>query len=492
LLYHFRSTKTRFITDLITMAAGAGLFATGAPPFLSIPLIIPGSSKFELTLDIRTLANGGGNQVYYGNVKITKKVVWLVPVSINIANKTYNAPTGLLPFDTYPGGFYTIFLANQPGAATRDWAFVYDNSFYLQRRFSFIHTTSALDVGGGNVVLTNAEYNARYIGATPPPVPFNTPFANFTSSFNQDNAEWRFDNANTRRLNNLPHEWLFLRNANWLAEEINGNINIRTNCSAFCTNSTITGDPFVCTSRTFTAPFGAGVNYNWTLSNTSIASLTVNGNTATVTRNGTSSGSAVLTVTITGNCGEITRTLNLIIGTPIPEEINGPDYDLCFSGTQNTSGVFSVGNPVAGLSYQWQINGIGAGGGSSITVNSRRWGIDFHSIRVRSYSAQCGYSDWYESSFAIVDCSGEGGYRYSLSPNPASSNLTVSSLLEKDAPKIKIIEIVSKSGIVVFRKNYEMALNKTTIDLNNLRSDVYTVRVGDGKKWYSQNLLIQH
>ena len=123
LIYHYRSTKTRFIGDLIFMAAGVGFGALAGSYVPFIPLIIPGSNKFELTLDIKSLANGGGNQVYYGNIKITKKVLWLLPVSINIANRTYNAPTGLLPFDTYPGGFYTVSLANQPGSVSQDWMF---------------------------------------------------------------------------------------------------------------------------------------------------------------------------------------------------------------------------------------------------------------------------------------------------------------------------------------------------------------------------------
>jgi len=184
LLYHYRSTKTRFIGDLIFMAAGAGLAYAGVSPLITIPLILPGTSKFELTLDIKALANGGGNQVYYGNIKLTKKVLWLVPVSINIANKSYSAPTGLLPLDTYPGGFYTLELANQPGSVSQDWMFSYNNSFFIQRRFSFIPTTSALDIGQGNTVLTNANYLARYVGGIPPATPFNTPFANFSTAFN--------------------------------------------------------------------------------------------------------------------------------------------------------------------------------------------------------------------------------------------------------------------------------------------------------------------
>jgi hypothetical protein len=314
LLYHYRSTKTRFIGDLIFMAAGAGLAYAGVSPLITIPLILPGSSKFELTLDIKALANGGGNQVYYGNIKLTKKVLWLVPVSINIANKSYNAPTGLLPLDTYPGGFYTLDFANQPGSVSQDWMFNYNNSFYIQRRFSFISTTSSLDIGQGNTVLTNANYMARYIGATPPIAPLNSPFANFATAFNQDGSEWIFDNTNNRRLNNEPHEWLFIRNANWLADEMNGVNTVRANCEAFCANGAITGNTTICTSQTLIAPFGNGVTYNWSVGNTSLVTLAPNGNTVLITRNGTANGQTTVTVNISGDCGNTTLIIPIIVG----------------------------------------------------------------------------------------------------------------------------------------------------------------------------------
>lgn len=208
LLYHYRSTKTRLIGDLIFMTAGIGLGALAVPNIL-VPFVVPGSNKFELTLDVKAVANGGSNQVYYGNVKLTKTLLWVAPISINIANKAYAAPSGMLPVDTYPGGFYNVTVDDQPGAVSQDWMFSYDNSFFLQRRFSYIHTTSALDIGSGNTPLTHADFTRTYVGGNPPAPPLNSPFANFTTAYNITDATWQFDNNTRRRLINEPHETFF-------------------------------------------------------------------------------------------------------------------------------------------------------------------------------------------------------------------------------------------------------------------------------------------
>jgi hypothetical protein len=316
LLYHHRSTKTRFIGDLIFMVGGAGLTGLHLGPLtgITIPFAIPGSNRFEFTMDVKTLANGGSNAVYYGNINYTKKVLWLAPVTITIANKTYNAPGGLLPLDTYPGGFYLNTMDNQPGAAFQDWMFTYDNSFFIQRRFCFIPTTSALDIGQGNVALGNNDYLRRYIGQTPPAAPLNTPFDNFATAFNTNNARTRFTNDDLRRLNNEPHEGLFVRTSNWLAQELINNQAVRTNCSAFCAEASITGAATICTTETYTAPFGVGATYNWTItSGSNLVTWTTTNNTITITRNPGANGQVTMRVNINGDCGIFTynRTVNV-------------------------------------------------------------------------------------------------------------------------------------------------------------------------------------
>ena len=477
LLYHFRSTKTRFIGDLLFMVAGAGLAYLNAPTIITIPLVLPGSNKFELTLDIKSIANGGGNAVYYGNIKLTKKVVWLVPVSVNIANKTYNAPTGILPFDTYPGGFYTATLDNQPGSVSQDWMFSYNNSFFIQRRFSFIPTTSSLDIGQGNTTLTNTNYLARYIGATPPAAPFNTPFANFTTSFNQDGSQWIFDNSNFRRLNNEPHEGLFIRNANFLANEMNGISNLRTNCQSFCTNGTITGNTTICTSQTLTAPLGNGVIYNWTVANTSLVSLTPNGNTVLVTRNGTASGQTTITVNISGACGNTNLTATLTVGNPTATiQIHG------IAPLPNTQMDVSV-TTQAPPTYNWYVDGILAKAQtqpsqSIVTINGG--GPGNHILRC-DVANGCGTTSVSQSYTRPPST-----FRLSVSPNPVKDKLTIAFLertyLEgntkmyaQDFKPIRSVKSKGKTIVTLFDINTNLAVRQWTQNETNSKGYNFNV-----------------
>lgn len=492
LLFHFRSTKTRFVGDLIVMAAGLGLSGLGISPLVTTPLLIPGSSKFELTLDIRALANGGGNQVYHGNIKLTKKILWLAPVSINVANKTYNAPTGLLPLDTYPGGFYTVLLANQPGTVSQDWMFTYNNSFFIQRRFNFIPTTSALDIGQGNTAITNTEFTARYIGATPPAAPFNTPFQNFTTAYNIDNRSWPSINGNLQNLNNEPHESFYLRNANWLAVEmaiVNPQPQL-TNCNAFCQNSIITGNNNVCSSEVYTAPFGNGVIYNWSVNNSSLT-LSPIGNSVLVTNNGTFAGEAILTVTISGNCGNTTLNRTINIGTPKPGPItwtwNVPPNRV----------VLDVDDVPGATSYQWYLDGVLKATTSNSYYHLPMSGNvscdNFYYFSVRAVGS-CGTSPESYVAAAMPPC----GFAYTVSPNPSSDNIRITSNEEVTAKsggkkaEIHEVEIYDKMGVILKKQKFAKGQTTANISINTLPNDVYTLRIFDGKTWHSSKVIVQH
>ena len=504
LLYHYRSTKTRFIGDLIFMLAGAGLQALNVAPLISIPLIIPGSNKFELTLDIKALANGGGNAVYYGNIKLTKKILWLVPVSINIANKTYNAPTGILPFDSYPGGFYTITLANQPGSVSQDWMFSYNNSFSIQRRFSFIPTTSALDIGQGNTTLTSTNYLAKYIGANPPVAPFTTSFANFTTAFNQNGSQWIFDNSNYRTLNNEPHEGLFLRSANWLADEMNL-IQSTTNCSAACSVTSMTGNPTICTNELYQLQGfipGGGVSVIWSASPLNIVTIapSTNGSQATITKS--NSGNVTITATITA-CGQsfpVSKIAHVGGYSSSDYPITGPS-----SSCKNTTVSFStVALPGAtGYTWFWPAG----------WTNSSGQGTQYLSVRTNTTSGivgvrvanACDAGGSPSNQFVNVNTS--CGSAFILTPNPASDNVTVSatqpetSVLAKGtssttanskATGFTKIRVYDKIGNLKKEYNYAKGTAQTKIDLSALLPDMYIIKVFDGTNWEEHKIIVSH
>jgi len=177
----------------------------------------------------------------------------------------------------------------------------------------------------------------------------------------------------------------------------------------------------------------------------------------------------------------------IIIATSVPEGILAPDHDLCYTGERDSEiGWFYVINPISGLTYYWQIDGMGAGIGTSVSVDAGRWGVGSHDIRVRSYSAQCGYSAWFESYFIVADCSGSG---FAISPNPATDNVKIDG--RKENKKIKEVQIIDKLGNIKKLVKYAGEQKLVNLSISGLPADLYYVKIFDGQKWESKKLRIK-
>ncbi len=492
LLYHYRSTKTRFIGDIFFMAAGLGLSSvTGVIPVL--PFLIPGSSKFELTLDVRSLANGGGNQVYYGNIKITKKVLWLVSVSINLANKTYNAPLGLLPFETYPGGFYLVTLGNQPGSVSQDWMFNYNNSFLIQRRFMFLPTTSALDIGRGNTPLTSANYLAKYVGATPPVTPFNTPFANFNTAFNENPITYS-NLQNTYQVitnGDLEHEGLLIRNANWLAEEMNGNINIRSNCSAFCGNASVGGKAILCNAETYIMDNGAVVN--WTVAPTGIVNPPNPATGAVTNLTRITNGTITLTGTITSaNCGTRQFTKIITVGSPALTITNSRSTT-CSNGYQTWT---LNADPSAGTNWQWSVGSLWNGSSQISIFNpsspSTMANVKGGGALRLNYTDVCGIA---KTDGVTIYSSCPPAFM--VAPNPAMDEVTItagdaSTTSRTSLPDlIYSVKISDRLGGIRKSFEYKTPVKSVSLFTNGLEPGIYSISIFNGTVWSNKKLIVQ-
>jgi hypothetical protein len=147
--------------------------------------MFPGHSKFNVNFISRALYDSAGSEIYKGRISYTKKIAWLFNVTINLTDVSKNQPSEILPLDTYGGGYYdTKIIAGSVNVS----------GLYIRDRFSFIPTTSSLDIGKRNVVLDDADYKKSYVGAIPLQVPKNTPFANYITDFERNNPNSRNKN----------------------------------------------------------------------------------------------------------------------------------------------------------------------------------------------------------------------------------------------------------------------------------------------------------
>lgn len=232
----------------------------------------------------------------------------------------------------------------------------------------------------------------------------------------------------------------------------------------------------------------SGATVCWTISSSvaTIPSSPYCNNTVTVTQTG--SGLATLTATVSDCTGSYPPVnFVLALGTPVPEGIIAPDHDLCNTGGRDSEiAYFYIRNPISALTYYWQIDGMGAGIGTSLRVDAGRYDVGSHDIRVRSYSTECGYSNWYESYFIVADCS---GYRFAISPNPAKDNVTIDG--RQKNKNIKEVQVIDKYGNIKKSVKYKGDQKLTNLDISLLPVDIYYIRIFDGQKWESKSFRKQ-
>ncbi len=276
----------------------------------------------------------------------------------------------------------------------------------------------------------------------------------------------------------------------------NGNNYSNLQCTTNNINPTfkIIGPSAICSgSGSYSIENGlpTGSSINWASSNPSVLSISSNG-TATKFSDGTAIISAV--INLPSGCSNTVNPISVIVGTPAPNGINGPNHDLCYNGRTSEIGTFYVNNPNTLLSYSWEIDGSVAGSsggsGSNINVDPFRWEVGLHQIRVRSYST-CGTSNWFTSSFRIVDCTGgPRGGRSTISPNPADQTFTISNLAKDNISEIKIFD---KSGRMIYQnKVISGSINSLLVPTQNIPNDIYIVKLFNGKEWKSEKVIIKH
>ena len=241
-------------------------------------------------------------------------------------------------------------------------------------------------------------------------------------------------------------------------------------------------------------------NENYTIPNLPAGSTIfwlVTPNIATVDQNGTVTASGNGTITLSANittpCGLFTRTKTISVGSNWPDmNIYGPTYVSC--GQIVTYYVSAV----PGAGYQWSypsswIYNYGLGTNSiTLQIPDYAYSSTSGEVRLLAYDA-CNNSIL--STLYVSSSCGEYYYYYSLSPNPASSTVTVSTKEttpkgEKVNKSITEVNIYDQLGNIQKRQKFGK-VKTATLNVSELKTGVYFVEIVDGTYKERQQLSIQ-
>ncbi len=472
---------TDTLVDLVLFVTGLGSlvgdFFDDSPTFLLG--FLPGKTSLEGDFQAKAFPSTGTANIYNGKLTYEKTLLWLLPIRRILSQKSFNS-VGNLFLDNYPGGVNPVGIDFMGSNYESNVLIYYNYDVSFNPNFDFIPATSALDIGGGNTTLGESDFIKVYSANNPPTGTKTIPFANFTTSYNTNSS-------------NEPHISFNSFNGDWLAEELDDDtITEVFDCTFLCSTSSnsINGSGNICSSNNYSVNIAGDALVNWSLSNTSAASLSSStGSSVTVTATTGYRTNVILTANISSNkCdGSVPLTKSIWIGKP--NDVTRLSH-VSFGCTMGE--IFA--KPALGADqYEWQVTGavITDNGGTSY-INGSSIFVDPHdnlnsfTVKVRSINS-CGTSDWYTKSIPM-DCSGgptplstapevdnDASEAIVAYPNPAKDQITV--IVRGDfgysgsrPTGFNAIRVLDQNSIE--RQYYTFKQNRTvqTIDISYLKA----------------------
>jgi hypothetical protein len=502
--------STGWLTDIVLTAfpgVNTGVFQTlsvltAEPGFLFG--ILPGGNKIKLDFKVNSLPSSGANQLYKGKITYTKKLLWLIDINVTITDKSFNSPSGTLPFDYYPGGAIETGIRNSATASGGSFwqqALVkYKMNITTEPSFCFIPAASALDIGLGNVALDNSDYLKKYNKTVPLVAPKTSPFDNFTTSY-QNSFTLNYDD--NFQSTNEHHIYLHLRNANWLAKEIDNVVNNNDvfDCTYMCSDAQIMGITTLCNSATYFVS-SVATYYNWIITEGSNLVTLSGNNTANLnlTWIGTNSGFVTMSVTFGDNwarCGNVTLTKRIWVGKP--------SIDVNLVSSSNYADVFLVGSLNSNLQQQgitnikWEQLSSEDGGHFSGAVNSyiaRGFGPNYYwycdarvtatnacGSTVLDFGVACASPPPCDETYTIQATS-KNSYEANVVIDPCATRTMaeVKKATDKEITSAQLFDIYGAVARTYMSNNFYT---------NNLRKGIYILKVQVKEKMITKKIIVE-
>ncbi len=266
-------------------------------------------------------------------------------------------------------------------------------------------------------------------------------------------------------------------NGTWNSEVGYGRLNA---CQAVlgAIGNSINGPSLICTTGTFTIPAN---NVTWSTSNP--AGLSINASTGLATRINNFNGQVTVTATISGGMCNSQFTLQAYVGKPAtPGYPLQPISPMCVNQTKQAT----IAVVLAATSFTWWSNDPNLDVGNTQYWTSALVTAYAAGVRVFTITSNnsCGSSSPRQINVGVVSCGG-GPNNVVVSPNPASTTLTVESILSSQttdatsAVPMDGLWLRNEQGIVVVQSTEKNI--RITLPIGNLPKGFYymTVKMGD-------------
>jgi len=341
----FLGAGTGLVTGgILSLFAGTGVGAIAIAVGYGVGAILAlGNYEGHVDFVVNALPNQQQLPIYHGRLSIYKDVVFGLFTThfLNYADDNNSSPN-MLPYDSAPGGIYDINQLSKGALSQISSAIpIAGTRSYVQPTFCFVPTTSALDIGGGNVTLGSQDLTASYVNTAPPAAPSNTPFANFITAGRE----------------NLTHILWNGLNSKWAFQEMQSAPQ-NTDCQSFCqANPTIYVPGAICGSGTTFSinNLPTGTQVAWSLSTSAAVSAKQgSGPSFTVGFGGGNSGGGTLTATLTSDCGLLTISTPVYAGPPATPLFSGPTELDCSTYAQT----YYITNYSRALTYTTRAGGV--------------------------------------------------------------------------------------------------------------------------------------
>lgn len=431
-------------------------------------------SDIKADVAVRSLPDQQAQPIFYMRLYYRKEILWgLITSTSDFINYTFNSPASLLPLDGNPGGGFDI---NNFASIPTNVSILNINPIIT--RFNFIPTTSSLDVGSGMQPIAQPDYVRAYSTVSPPAVPKNIPFNNFYSN----------------PLSNEIHPQLTTRNANWLFSELQGTP-VVFSCNYLCPSTTgitpvISGTSLVCSTPVTFALSNMPPVSSFSWSNSSNLTYVSGQSTFNYTVSANSTGAGFVSIIPTGQCGTgaaITKNVNVSVGGQPTflnigrNECRDQRFDTDFAGGASV--------------YDWTIINLS---NNSFTFYPQRNYQLVTGLGAGNYSVVVGSTCPSATAQALaftVECSGGGGPKFAISPNPTSSILTVSNLsysVQKSDEGMKDFEIRLKddSGRQVLSRECDEK-GRIDLDVTGFKKGYYILQIIQNNEISAHRIFIQ-